>query len=72
MVAAALPVYAEDETDDNQFSLGSKECRRAETESRSDVESISPNAGRVSGSRKGNDGDVVGIRNTRDQSKRNE
>jgi hypothetical protein len=38
---ALLLVYAGDETNDCQIALGSKECRRAETERRSDVEAVS-------------------------------
>lgn len=64
MIAVVL-VYAEDETCDSQFSLGSKECRRAEMKRRSDVEVVSPNTKYVSSGRKGNDGDVVGIKNPR-------
>lgn len=67
-----LLVYAEDETSDGQFPLDSKECCKAETERGSDVEVVSPNTGCVSSSRKGNDVDVVGIRNPRDQRKRKE
>lgn len=69
---AVLLVYAEDETTDSQISLGSKECRRAETERRSDVKVVSPNTGCVSGSRKGNDWDASVLETHEDQSKRSD
>ena len=58
---AVLLIYAEDETSDSQFSLGSRECRKAKTERRSDVEVVGPNTECVLGNRKGNDGDVTGV-----------